>query len=76
MAEDDIFDVETFTKNVISGLDTPKELFIDLPLGAVQAGYNVAKGDSPFKDSIPNVPGPFAEAEEFLLGLENSAGRR
>ena len=74
MAEDDIFDVETFTKNVISGLDTPKELFIDLPLGAVQAGYNVAKGDSPFKDSIPNVPGPFAEAEEFLLGLENSAG--
>jgi hypothetical protein len=89
MAEDDIFDVETFTKNVISGLDTPKELFVDIPLGAVQAGYNVASGDVPLpksisdigstlkgltKDSIPNVPGPFAEAEEFLLGLENSAG--
>ena len=74
MAEDDIFDVETFTKAAISGLDTPKELFIDVPLAAAQAGYNIARGDSPTKDSIPNVPGPFQTAEEFLIGLESAGG--
>ena len=57
MADEDIFDVEGLAKGLIKGLDTPKDLLVDFPLGVVQAGANIVRGEDILEDSLPNVPG-------------------
>ena len=71
MADEDIFDVEGFTKGLIKGLDTPKDYLVDFPLGVVQAGANVVRGEDISEDSLPNIPG-FEQTIQFMGDLENS----
>ncbi len=71
MADEDIFDVEGLAKGLIKGLDTPKDLLVDFPLGVVQAGANIVRGEDILEDSLPNVPG-FEETIQFMGDLEKS----
>jgi len=73
MADEDIFDVEGLAKGFIKGLDTPKDLLVDFPLGVVQAGANIFRGEDILEDSLPNVPG-FEETIQFMGDLEKSGG--
>ena len=71
MADEDIFDVEGLAKGLIKGLDTPKDLLVDFPLGVVQAGANIVRGEDILEDSLPNVPG-FEQTIQFMGDLEKS----
>ena len=71
MADKDIFDVEGLAKGLIKGLDTPKDLLVDFPLGVVQAGANIVRGEDILEDSLPNVPG-FEQTIQFMGDLEKS----
>jgi len=73
MADEDIFDVEGLAKGLIKGLDTPKDLLVDFPLGVVQAGANIVRGEDILEDSLPNVPG-FEQTIQFMGDLEKSGG--
>ena len=66
MADEDIFDVEGLAKGLIKGLDTPKDYLVDFPLGVVQAGNNIARGDVPLPKSFSDV---FDPDSPFYEGL-------
>jgi hypothetical protein len=66
MADEDIFDVEGLAKGLIKGLDTPKDVLVDFPLGVVQAGTNIARGDVPLPESFSDV---FDPDSQFYEGL-------
>jgi len=66
MADEDIFDVEGLAKGLIKGLDTPKDYLVDFPLGVVQAGTNIARGDVPLPESFSDV---FDPDSQFYEGL-------
>ena len=61
----------TFGKSFVKGLDTPKDLLVDLPLGVVQGAANIVSGKPVLEDTLPNVPG-FEDAMYFLTSLEEA----
>jgi hypothetical protein len=75
---DEIFEEEqstdffpAFVEGLAKGVDTPKDLLVDLPLGVFQAGSNIVQGKSLLEDTVPNVPG-MEDALHFLTDLEQS----
>ena len=77
----DIFEEEqssniasSFGKGFVKGLDTPKDLLVDLPLGVFQAGSNLIQGRPLLEDTIPNIPG-LEDAMYFLSNMEQAQNK-
>ena len=77
----DIFEEEqssnrasSFGKGFVKGLDTPKDLLVDLPLGVFQAGSNLIQGQPLMEDTIPNIPG-LEDAMYFLSNMEQAQNK-